>query len=621
MPAREGSARLGRAMMHDASVPSGDIPQADSLDKIRAIVAAVARGARTTATLSEEGGLSERHVAYHVQAARVLGWLKESADGPSLTATGRSLLQTEPQTRAEAEFIANSVAANASVVAVAPSLLDDRGPTVEELEQSIESQTGLSASTSRRRARTLLAWRERIRRALYALTLFEPKPHVIRKRKTKAPLKRKAETASQEEVGADAPSVIKSIDFGDWKSFRDATLHIDPLTVLIGTNSGGKSNALDGLEFLHRTAMGEDLSAALGGTPQSPAIRGGIEWATRQGASRFRLGVVVQGEEPRTEYHYTVTVETTPRLQLSGERLTRVRYRPRTKAEPNRIVLFETISGDGPSIVARFYNGKSGTRRDMLRSASILSQVSVASLRGEIADGIRCVLQSLKSVFILDPVPSRMRGYTPFSETLLADASNLAGVLAALPKERKKQVESVLSDYLRRLPERDIRRVYTEPVGKFGKDAMLYCEEQWTSGRRTTAIDARGMSDGVLRFVAILTALLTRPAGSLLVIEEVDNGLHPSRSGLLLEVLKGIGARKRVDVLVTTHNQALLDALGPEMVPFVVFAHRNPTDGCSELTLLEDLSVLPKLIAAGPLGQVVTRGLLEQHATSATSDP
>ncbi|MCF7994391.1 MAG: ATP-binding protein [Chromatiaceae bacterium] len=43
------------------------------------------------------------------------------------------------------------------------------------------------------------------------------------------------------------------------------------------------------------------------------------------------------------------------------------------------------------------------------------------------------------------------------------------------------------------------------------------------------------MSDGTLRYdVAIVTALLTREPGSLLVIEEVDNGLHPSRAHLLV---------------------------------------------------------------------------------------
>lgn len=125
-------------------------------------------------------------------------------------------------------------------------------------------------------------------------------------------------------------------------------------------------------------------------------------------------------------------------------------------------------------------------------------------------------------------------------------------------------------------------------------------------------IDARGMSDGTLRFLGILTALLTRPKGTQIIIEEVDNGLHPSRSGLLLRILKEIGYERKIDVLVTTHNPSLLDAMGPEMIPFIVVAHRNPHTGESKLTLLEDVQNLPKLLASGPLGRVTSQGAIEK---------
>lgn len=69
--------------------------------------------------------------------------------------------------------------------------------------------------------------------------------------------------------------MIKSITFTNWKSFRDATLYIDPLTVLIGGNASGKSNALDALLFLQGTASGRDLSTVLAGDAVLPGIRGG----------------------------------------------------------------------------------------------------------------------------------------------------------------------------------------------------------------------------------------------------------------------------------------------------------------------------------------------------------
>ena len=204
-----------------------------------------------------------------------------------------------------------------------------------------------------------------------------------------------------------------------------------------------------------------------------------------------------------------------------------------------------------------------------------------------------------------------MRGYSPLSEMLESDASNIAGVIAALGDEKQADIERILTAYASKLPERDISRVYAERVGRFQSDAMLYCEESWGKSPSVATVDARGMSDGTLRFLAILTALLTRPAGSLLVVEEVDNGLHPSRASMLLDMLCTVGKDRGVDVVATTHNPALLDAMGAELLPFITVAHRDATTGDSALTLLEDVHQLPKLLAQGSLGRLSSRGLIE----------
>jgi predicted ATPase len=161
-----------------------------------------------------------------------------------------------------------------------------------------------------------------------------------------------------------------------------------------------------------------------------------------------------------------------------------------------------------------------------------------------------------------------------------------------------------------------VEAIWSETVGKFAADAMLYARERWQPTAPAVEIDARAMSDGTLRFVAILTALLTRPPGSLLVIEEIDNGFHPSRARLLLETLISVGAERRVDIVVTTHNQALLDAVGPDLVPFVFVAHRQSSSGASALSLLEAFEDLPRLLAGSPLGRAAATGALEQMLQS-----
>lgn len=408
--------------------------------------------------------------------------------------------------------------------------------------------------------------------------------------------------------------MIRELRLKNWKSFEDSTLYIDPLTILIGTNASGKSNMLDAFLFLNRVSAGVGIFQAINGDVNLPLLRGGMEWVCRKPETRFSLEIRVDGAKATQEYRYDLSIQINgTRAEVFKEELTLLTH-GKGKGPPRAKNLFVTQQEEstGPAIPTYFSTGTQGRgrREDLSRSHTILSQTETMNLRKEIQEGSKQVLSQLKNIFVFDPIPSHMRDYTSFSETLMADGSNIAGVLAGIEGESRKEIEETLTQYLKKLPERDIKRVWAEPVGKFKTDAMLYCEEGW-EGTRSHEIDARGMSDGTLRYLAIVTALLTRKPNSLLVIEEVDNGLHPSRAHFLIEMLKKLGKERSIDVIVTTHNPALLDAAGAIMVPFIAVAHRDDHTGISRLTQLEDIRQLPKLMAGGSLGRMATQGRIE----------
>ncbi len=83
-------------------------------------------------------------------------------------------------------------------------------------------------------------------------------------------------------------------------------------------------------------------------------------------------------------------------------------------------------------------------------------------------------------------------------------------------------------------------------------------------------------------------------------------------------MIRQIGAKRKIDVLVSTHNPALLNELGPEMISFVMVAHRDPIEGDSRLTLLEEVEHLPKLLASGRLGTIASTGALEKALNKGT---
>ncbi|MDD1607697.1 MAG: ATP-binding protein, partial [Methylococcaceae bacterium] len=126
-------------------------------------------------------------------------------------------------------------------------------------------------------------------------------------------------------------------------------------------------------------------------------------------------------------------------------------------------------------------------------------------------------------------------------------------------------------------------------------------------------IDARLLSDGTLRALAILTALETIPEHSRMVIEELDNGVHPSRVKLLVDTIWECSHRRNLNVLVTTHNPATLNGLTPEQLDCVVVCHYDPIEKADKLPALPDIPYSDVLLQKGSLGDLVTRNVLESY--------
>lgn len=420
----------------------------------------------------------------------------------------------------------------------------------------------------------------------------------------------------------------KELRLINWKSFKDAVLYIDSLTVIIGLNASGKSNLLDALLFLQRISHLTSISTAISGDSELPGLRGGLEWIVRNPGEEFTLEVLVSsGDDERTDYLYSITVAIEgSAARLAAESLVSLRYRPGSD-KPIKRNLFVAEAEDSTMplslIPVYFYmpNKERKKRFNLNRIRPILVQVDSLDVFKEISASAKHVIEQLQRIFILDPIPNHMRKYQPLATKLQTDAANIAGVLAAnklnsalnanVNTQDIENIEEVLTGYFTKLPEGDIGRVWTELVGKFKTDAMLYCEEQWATDAEPVIVDLRGMSGGTLRFMAIVSALLTLEEGSLLVIEEVDNGLHPSRAKVLVNMLRELGRKRNIDVIVTTHNQAVLDTLGSRMVPFITVVHRDRKTGASTLTLLEDIKLFPKLLASGSIGQLSAQGKIE----------
>jgi predicted ATPase len=77
-----------------------------------------------------------------------------------------------------------------------------------------------------------------------------------------------------------------------------------------------------------------------------------------------------------------------------------------------------------------------------------------------------------------------------------------------------------------------------------------------------SSITAYRLSDGTLRWLALLTILLNPTPGPVTCIEEPELGLHPDIIPTLADLLRD--ASTRTQLILTTHSTALVDAFSDE---------------------------------------------------------
>lgn len=422
--------------------------------------------------------------------------------------------------------------------------------------------------------------------------------------------------------------MLTAFSFKNFRSYKDARLPLAPLTVLIGANASGKSNAIEGLRLLSWLAQGRKLGA-IGYSAKNGerVVRGRVEDLALSKGPSFGLGCETNLPEWN---HFSLTVDRREDgLHISEESLT----------HPGATVplysLDQPSAGIGSDVGVAYNNFAKGRNKPHITCSDqlgIFTQLTSPATfdakhiqsKETIPETTRRLEKLLASICFLDPVPALMREYSfPSEKRLHDDGENLSGVLFNLWGEEKdkkaqpfaNQRQEVLA-FVQSLPEQEIAGIefLKEPRG----GRMVQLVE--TFGGKQHAYDASLLSDGTLRVLAIAAAMLSAETGSLVVIEEIDNGVHPSRARHLLAQISMVAQRRNLRVLLSTHNPALLDALPDPAIPEVVFCFRDPTDGTSRLIRLEDLPNYPDLIAQGTLGYLATTGVLDRFAKSDISE-
>ena len=218
---------------------------------------------------------------------------------------------------------------------------------------------------------------------------------------------------------------------------------------------------------------------------------------------------------------------------------------------------------------------------------------------------IKMVLDNLKGIFVLDPVPSEMRDYVRTTDIeLKTNCENISPVLYHMCEDENKKEK--LMEIVRNLPENEVMDI--EFVETRLGDVIFCLKEKYLSS--SELVDAKKLSDGTLRCMAIITAALTMPENGILVVEEIANGIHPGRVRELINSLQKLCQRRNIDILLTTHNAALLNQYDKEKLLGVSVVYRDKVKGTSKFIPFVDIENYQDILITGGLGNAMINDTL-----------
>lgn len=351
-----------------------------------------------------------------------------------------------------------------------------------------------------------------------------------------------------------------------YRSLREETIPLKDINVFIGTNASGKSTILDALRFLHEGVLARDFK-------EPTFTRGGIIHLAWKGEEANQVDLAVRFEEGEHQYDWLV-------------RLTREGYEFSVHEEVSELHAnlppTQLLSADRGS--GWWWSGKK--QKVQLKQSATVCALSAAS--ADATFPARHIAEFMEGWGFFDPSPFSLRRSWPGLESARLDTygRNLAERLYALSQSSPdifKQIVSATQSVLG-LP------TEIEPRESEGR----YYFAQKEPGLQYP-VHQIGSSSGTLRMLALMTALFEEAGSSLVGIEEPENHIHPTALAAFAEYL--LKARKRVQILVTTHSPLLLDFLNEPRAVCVV--QRNDQEGTRVIREMNPEGIRQALEASG----------------------
>ena len=376
---------------------------------------------------------------------------------------------------------------------------------------------------------------------------------------------------------------FREISIKGFRRLADVQLELRPLTVLIGANGIGKTSLLDVLSLLASSANGS-LNSAISELGGLSAL------ITYDRAEELALGISMEIEKDTQTQRYSLRIKPRGPSYIIEQEALHQAHGP---------IEYDSIESHGVDVRYR-ENGQvilpTWNHNPLETSLAQVPKVFVWP------EDFRRRLASAASYHTLDVAPrSPVRLPQPMRPADLPgkNGEDLIPCLYYLREADRDRFEAIEDSLHAVFP--SFARLDFPPVAA-GTLALV-----WRDNRFSKPLYANQLSEGMLRFLWLVTLLQSPQLPTVTIIDEPEVSLHPELLNLLADLFRE--ASRRTQLVIATHSDRLVRFLKPEEV--VVMDATE--DGMAKLTWADKLD-LHEWLAEYSLDEVWSRGLLGGRA-------
>jgi len=332
--------------------------------------------------------------------------------------------------------------------------------------------------------------------------------------------------------------MITSITIENFKNIRRQQIDLEPLTVFVGANGSGKTSVLEAINVAVRTATGSPEKV--------PPYRPNCDWLYTRGG-HGDLKITFATEHGQFWVTASPPIAFPPPIELLGKSQWAFAVRCSTDLRLEDAVALAKST---------VFLGLSASKLAK-PSYSALNPPTLAYNGGGLASVLAHMALNAPDVF--DELVSRLRELVPQLKRI----------------RFKKAAVKLPEKELVRFGEETMRRRFSRT---YQGEELLFDFENGSN------ILAQTASEGTLVLLGLLTVVLRPERPDVLLLDDLEHGLHPLAQQSLLEMLRKLMQTfPRLQIVATTHSPYLLNYLSPQQVRIMAIGPDGYTR-CGRLT-------------------------------------